>query len=98
MLLDILVIIKKQKRKINLKKESSIRYITNGQDVTFNQYIDNFLSHTGTINTDTEWLEIQLDEPESGINFQIEFSGTAAGQVLISPPLVFKYKITDIKV
>ena len=71
---------------------------TNGQDVTFNQYIDNFLSHTGTINTDMEWLEIQFDEPESGINFQIEFTGTAAGQVLISPPLVFKYKITDIKV
>ena len=45
-----------------------------------------------------EWLEIQFDEPESGINFQIEFTGTAPSQVLISPPLVFKYKITDIKV
>ncbi|MEW6214099.1 MAG: hypothetical protein AB1478_02675 [Nitrospirota bacterium] len=71
---------------------------TAGQDVTFNQYIDNVLTHQGTINTDYEWLEVQFDVPESGINFQTEITGTVSTPVRILPPLVYKYKVTDIKV
>jgi hypothetical protein len=71
---------------------------TNGQDITANFYADGSLITSVTVNSVADWIDLGIQGGISGINFQIELTGTVSSDIVIAAPIVFKYKVTDVKV